>query len=364
MDLNETLGRINPWVAGLKEYHLEPETCVVKLNQNETPFDWPDEIKDALADFCRTRPWNRYPDFIPVSLKERLAQHVSTEISGMTLTGDNIIVGNGSNEMLLVLLLSLMDRVTPVVLCQPTFTVYNMLVNGIRGRAYNVALNSDLSFDVPSILSAIAKNPGCVLILCSPNNPTGTTLSQEQIRDILRVHTGFFILDQAYVEFGGFNAVGLISEYPNLIVTRTFSKAFAGAGFRVGYMVGSSDVIRQINKVKLPYNINFVSDKAAQLLLEHTSLVADRVAQIKAGRETIVAALSALPFEMVYPSTANFVLVRCTDSKSIFEHLRSKSILVRDVSSYPMLSNCLRISVGTAHENELLIAALQEYFNR
>jgi histidinol-phosphate aminotransferase len=355
MNLSETLRLINGCIRTLKPYHLEPESCSVKLNQNENPFDWPKPIKEKMGRFCVERPWNRYPPFVPETLGKALSDYAGAP-------GCGVIVGNGSNEMLLVLLIALVKNSRVVVLCQPTFTVYRLLAEGLGGRNVTVPLTDSLEYDIPAIIDAVKQNPGGALILCSPNNPTGSTVSEADLRKILKVHTGFCILDQAYVEFGGYNAVPLIREFPNLIITRTFSKAFSGAGLRIGYLLGTSEVVNEINKIKLPYNINFFSERTASLLLKNLDVVRERLAIITAERQLLFGFLKTLPFDNVYPSYANFILVRCRNKAALWDFLKKEGILVRDVSTYPMLDGCLRISVGSAEENTTLTKAIKGFF--
>jgi histidinol-phosphate aminotransferase len=356
MELNEVLSLVNKRVRGLTQYHLEPRETRIKLNQNENPSDWPSAIKEEIAEFCRTRPWNLYPNFVPDRLKERLSEHTGVPPAG-------IIVGNGSNEMLLVLLLALMDAHSQVVICQPTFTIYRLLVNGMGGTEAIVKLNDDMSFDVKGICTAVTSKPQSLLILCSPNNPTGSALSEADVRTVLEAHSGILILDQAYVEFGGFNAIPLLKEFPNLIITRTFSKAMAGAGLRLGYMLGTPEIIGEINKIKLPYNINFFSERVAEVLLTHLDYVRVKVAEIIAQRDMLYAFFKSLPLENVYPSSSNFIMVRSKRKAGLFEHLARGGILVRDVSNYPMLENCLRINAGTVEENHALQKVMKEFFS-
>ena len=238
MELSDSLSLINERIRTLKRYHLEPEATDIKLNQNENPYDVPAAIKDEIARFCRERPFNRYPNFVPDALKEKLSG-----ASGVPAGG--IMVGNGSNEMLLVLLIALSRQGSDVILCQPTFTLYRLLATGIGAIERTVFLKNDLSFDVKKICEAAALYPRSLMVLCSPNNPTGCALSESDIKAILKAHTGFLVLDQAYVEFGGFNAIPLLEAYPNLIITRTFSKAMAGAGLRLGYLLGNPRIVRK-----------------------------------------------------------------------------------------------------------------------
>ncbi|MDR3011778.1 MAG: histidinol-phosphate transaminase [Chitinispirillales bacterium] len=354
-ELAKTL--INDSVRNLKGYHLEPENCAVKLNQNENPRDWPPEVKEKAARFFVERPWNRYPNFIPDNLKKMLARYVDVDPC-------SVIVGNGSNEMLLVLFLSFAEKAKSVIICPPTFTVYRLLCDGLGMRAVSVGLDNDLQYDIGAIKKAVEENPGAMLVLSSPNNPVGNTMSEDDFKDILDIHTGVCVLDQAYAEFGGFDGTKLISAYPNLIVTRTFSKAMAAAGLRLGYMVGAADVIAEINKIKLPYNINFFTEHAATVILDNTKIMEESVGMIISERDELYEYLAALPFDNVYPSAANFILVRTPQKQKLFDHLRDDSILVRDVSSYPMLNDCLRIGVGTKDENAKLRESMNIFFER
>jgi histidinol-phosphate aminotransferase len=355
MDLSDSLSLVNERVRGLTQYHLEPEETAIKLNQNENPFDWPAQVKEEVAEFCKKRPWNRYPNFIPDGLKKKLSAYVGVDPGG-------IIVGNGSNEMLLVLMLSLASRQRDVILCQPTFTLYRLLAGGVGATERVVYLDKNLNFDVDAICDAARRHSGSVLVLCSPNNPTGSFLSESDLKKILSVHTGFCICDQAYVEFGGYSAVPLLKSNPNLIITRTFSKAFAGAGLRLGYMLGTPDIIGQINKIKLPYNINFFSEHVAGVLLSRAGMVRERIEFIVRERDAMYGALAAQPFDAVYKSASNFIMMRCGRKSELFAYLKQSGILVRDVSSYQMCENCLRVNIGTGEENKAFLSAVQGFF--
>lgn len=355
MQTSEALQLMNASVRELSAYDLKPETVPVKVNQNENPYDWPRVVKEKAAEYCLSRPWNRYPNFTPAQLTAALAEYAGVE-------PESVLAGNGSNEMLVVLFMALLRREYPVILCQPTFTVYNLLVRALGGTTETVYLTRDMAFDTDAIRQAVQIHRGALLLLCSPNNPTGSALTEAQLRGILAVHEGFLILDQAYVEFGGYDATGLLEQYPNLIITRTCSKAFGCAGLRLGYMVGNPQVVAEAKKAKLPYNINFFSEFVITMLLEHRDEMARHVEGLLSARRSLVEFLETLPLERVYPSEANFVLLRTSEKQRLFEFLRQRGILIRDVSSYPMLDNCLRISVGTDQENDLLKQNLRTFF--
>jgi histidinol-phosphate aminotransferase len=356
MEPNEALLLVNKHVRGLSAYHLEPVETRIKLNQNENPNDWPAEIKEELAAFCKERPWNRYPGFVPGELKRRLGEYIGHDPEG-------IIVGNGSNEMLQAVMISFLSPTTPAVLCPPTFTLYQLLARGLGSHVFEVPLLPDLAFDVDGLVAETVRRPGSLLLLCSPNNPTGNALDEKQAFRILESHRGILVLDQAYVEFGGFSAVPLLAAHPNLLITRTFSKAMAGAGLRLGYLLGNPAIVREINKIKLPYNVNFFVERAAEVLLSHGGIAMRRVAEIKEQRDRLYSFLKKLPLENVYPSCANFILIRSKRKSDLFSFLIKKGILVRDVSGYRMLENCLRISVGTREENDDLQKAMEAFFS-
>ncbi len=355
MNRDDAKRQIRSEVTALKAYHLEPEDSVIKLNQNENPFDWPLEVKEEFGRFCIKHPWNRYPTFIPDTLLEGLANYAG-------VSHEQVLVGNGSNEMLLVLLLSLIEKGRDAIIIQPAFTVYGLLVKGLGGNVHEVLLNEDLSFNADRIAAACASVKNSLLILTSPNNPTGSVLTEAEIRKILDAHTGVAILDQAYIEFGGYNAIPLLAEYPNLIITRTFSKAMAGAGLRIGYMLGDASMIAQFKKIKLPYNINSFSEHCALLMLTYQDRIATQCALLSNERDSLFGFCKALPFDTCYQSGANFFLVRLTRTSDLFEFLKRKGVLVRDVSTYPMLDGCLRISVGTPEENAVLKRVLADFF--
>ena len=356
MEVTEALKLITPTVADLAAYHLVPIETDIKLNQNESPYDWPKEIKQEMADFLVEREWNRYPTFIPNELR--------TELGALYgLTRDQVIVGNGSNEMLITLFQALTSAGSAVLLSVPTFTVYALLANGMGRDLKTCSLKEDLTYDIDALCKLSTENPTGMMIVCTPNNPTGMAITEADVRRLLSVHKGFLILDQAYVEFGGFNALELLAEFPQLIITRTFSKAMGGAGLRFGYMMGHEDIIAQINKIKLPYNISFMTEAMARILVKNHRVSEKFVAKLIEDREGLMSACKALPFDTVFDATAaNFFLVKLDKHVELFEYLITQNILIRNVSSYPMLSNCLRINVGTPTENSAIVTALKSFF--
>jgi histidinol-phosphate aminotransferase len=215
-------------------------------------------------------------------------------------------------------------------------------------------------YDVEALLAARRESQAAVTIVCSPNNPTGTSLPLADVERLCRDGDGLVVIDEAYHEFCGETAVPLLERHPNLVVLRTFSKAMALAGLRVGYLLASPELVREVNKARLPYNVNFFTQTAAlEALADYTPLAAS-VQRIVALREELFASLRGLRGVVAYPSHANFILLECqaVPPRAVFEALLARGILVRDVTSYPRLSRCLRVSVGTEAENRAVVEAL------
>ena len=350
----------NSPVQGVKEqvlrvpaYTLRTYQAEIKLNQNENPYDFPEELKEEVFRRYRNHSWSRYPDFVPDSLREALAEFAGWRKDGM-------LVGNGSNELLQAALMVLVRDYTPVAIPSPTFLVYGLVAQILGARVTNVPLKADMSFDVDQIIMRSEEVEARVLIICSPNNPTGTVLSEQDLAKILEHFSGHILLDEAYYEFSGRSGLRHLDSFPRLIITRTFSKAMGMAGLRVGYLMAHPELVAQIAKAKLPYSVNQFSLTAAQIALENRDRFQPAIDQILSERDRLGKELSAIPGVRVYPTGANFFLLELPASpRSVFEELSRQGILVRDVSSYPMLSQCLRVSVGTRHENDRFLTALR-----
>jgi histidinol-phosphate aminotransferase len=300
------------------------------------------------------RAWSRYPDFDPRELLERLAV-----FSGWR--ADGILAGNGSNELIEALLLVTVAPGTRVVVPEPTFTLYALLTRVLGGEAVRVPLGPDLEYDADALRRARRDARAPVTIVCSPNNPTGGVLPLGDLAELCGDTDGLVILDEAYHEFSGQSALPLLKDHPNLIVLRTFSKAMGGAGLRLGYLLAAPEIVREVNKARLPYNVNFFSQAAALAILEEAPAFGEVVGRLIGLRDQLAADLAALPGVRVFPSRANFILFELHghDPRPVFEDLYARGVLVRDVSAYPRLGRCLRVSVGTAEENAALLAALR-----
>jgi histidinol dehydrogenase len=348
------IGKVKAAVRAISAYTLAPYRANIKINQNENPFDMPEEIKQEVERRLMDRAWSRYPDFVPSELLEKLAKHAGWKAEGT-------LAGNGSNELIQATLMVTVGQGARVLLCEPTFTLYRQIVTVMGGEVLSVPLTDKLEFDIDAIERELHKVD--VLILCSPNNPTGSRIDEKDLIYLAQNFKGIIVVDEAYQEFSGKTVVPLLNELPNLIVLRTFSKAMAMAGLRVGYFLSSPEITREVHKATLPYNLNVFSATAAEVACEKYELIQPTVDKIISERERLFSELQAIKGVEVVPSQANFMLAKTpVKPKEIFEALLERDILIRDVSKYPMLSEYVRISVGAPEENDKLIAALKEIF--
>lgn len=355
--MGRSLDKIKPQVRALLAYTLSPHRASVKINQNENPWDAPARIKEETMRRLKARQWSRYPDFVPVSLHERLA-----EFSGWR--ADGIIAGNGSNELIQALLMVAVGPGKRVLISEPTFALYRQISTVLGGEVSSVPLATALNYDIKGLEKAVNHLEPDVTIICSPNNPTGCVLSDNDLRALLDSTNGLVVVDEAYHEFSGHSVIPLLHEHKNLIVLRTFSKAMALAALRVGYLLTVPELALEISKAVLPYNLNAVSQTAAEVAVEmYEDELRPLVQQIIGERERLYGELSGIDGITPVRSHANFMVVRSSiDPRQVFAELLKKDILIRDVSSYPMLSDYFRVSVGTPKENDLLLSALREIF--
>jgi histidinol-phosphate aminotransferase len=355
----------SPVLQGVKDqvlrapvYSLRTYDAPIKINQNENPYDYPDDLKEKVLSRFRSRRWSRYPEFVPDTLRVALAG-----FSGWKK--DGILVGNGSNELLLSTLMVLLRERTSVVLPVPTFTVYSLVSQILGARLVPVMLRDDMSYDVDSILARADESAAKAIILCSPNNPTGTVLPKEGLRRILESFHGYVLLDEAYFEFCGCTGMEFLEQFPKLVITRTFSKAMGMAGLRVGYLMAHPELAAQIAKAKLPYNVNQFSLTAAEVALENLARFEPAIEAILRERKRLKAELDQVPGVRTFPTGANFFLLELDVSpRPVFEDMYGQGVLVRDVSSYPMLSRCLRVTVGKPEENDRFLSAFRAALER
>jgi histidinol-phosphate aminotransferase len=352
--MTDPLHNIKPAVRALRAYTLSPHSASVKLNQNENPWDAPTRIKEEVLRRFAARKWSRYPDFVPASLHERLAEFAQWK-------PDGIIAGNGSNELIQALLMVTIAAGKKVLISEPTFALYRQVATVLGGEIVSVPLTGNLKYDTKTLQKVIEDTQPDVTIICSPNNPSGCVIHDDDLKTLLRTSCGLVVVDEAYHEFAEHSVVPLLSEHDNLIVLRTFSKAMAFAALRLGYLLGAPDLVREVRKAVLPYNLNAFSQMAAEVAVEnYEKELRPLVKEIIVERERLFAELSQIDGLGPVSSKGNFMVVKsATDPKQVFADLLQHDILVRDVSSYPMLSEYFRISVGTPEENRHLLKSIR-----
>ena len=348
------LRHVKPAVRALRPYTLVARRARVKINQNENPYDLPVELKRRVLDEALSRPWSRYPDFDPRELLEALGRFSRWR-------ADGILAGNGSNELIEALLMVTVGAGTPVVIPEPTFSLYALLTEVLGGRPVRVPLGPDFAYDTGALMRAQREHRASVVIVCSPNNPTGTVLPIDEVARLCRETDALIVVDEAYHEFAGRSVVPLLHDHGNLIVLRTFSKAMAMAGLRVGYLLAAPELVAEVNKARLPYNLNFFSQAAALAVLSDPEAVEAAVARLVRAREGLFQDLASIPGVRPYRSHANFILfgVQGRSPADVFRALYEQGVLIRDVSGSAGLSDCLRVSVGTDEENAAFLAALR-----
>jgi histidinol-phosphate aminotransferase len=339
-------------VTQLQAYDPHTRPGHVKLDANEHPFALPTTIREAVLRALDEVPIHRYPDPGAERLRGRLA-HMSGVMPEM------LLLGNGSDELVQMVLIACGAPGATVLTPTPTFSMYRLGALMLDQRAVEVPLTPDWSLDLPQMLAAIAREQPRVIVIANPNNPTANCFEPEALLQLIAAAPGVIVIDEAYYEFSRQTVVPLLKAYPHLLVFRTLSKV-GMAGLRVGILLGNPQLVQEINKVRLPYNLNGYSQVAAEVVLQHWELIAPEFQTIIRERERLHARLGQIPGVTVFPSQANFLLARiAAGAVQVWEALGEQGILVRCFPGSSALQDCVRITVGTPAENDLLITTLQ-----
>lgn len=344
-----------PEVSALKAYAMADETWRIKVNQNESPWDWPEELKEEAVRAASAVAFNRYPGFEEKALTAALAQR-------WDLPAASILIGNGSNELLMAVFLSAVGPGRKVLLPSPSFSMYRQLALLAGAPVSEVLLKDGVSYKREAWVKALRRENPALVLLCSPNNPTGDVYPREALSDLIGQARGLVVVDEAYGEFSTGTARELIPKQENLVVLRTFSKAWGGAGLRLGYLLAAPRTAAQIRKALLPYNVSPVTAGMGLVALRNAPFFEARVGVMVRERGRLYEALCRIPGLTVYPSQANFILVRVAKgtARERFGALKARGILVRDVSHLPGMERCLRLSMGSREENDEVVSALAE----
>jgi len=349
--------RIRQDVQSMHAYAIQESAGMVKLDAMENPHGLPAELQKALGERLGALALNRYPDGRVNDLRHALAEY-----AGMP-EGCDIMLGNGSDELISLLALACDVPGASVLAPLPGFVMYAMSAQ-LQGLDFHgVPLTAEFELDEAAMLAAIAEFKPSIVYLAYPNNPTGNLWDDEVIEKIVLAQGaqgGLVVMDEAYQPFASKSYIERMARHAHVLLMRTLSK-FGLAGVRLGYMIGPKALIAEIDKVRPPYNISVLDYECALFALEHREVFAAQAKDLRAQRALLQQELVALPGVTPFPSEANMILARVPDAATTFDGLKARKVLVKNVSKmHPLLANCLRLTVGTAEENTLLLAALKE----
>ncbi len=345
-------------VRAVSSYHVADASGYVKLDAMENPYQLPDALRTELGQRLADAVLNRYPVPSYASLKASICRNLGVP------AGFDVILGNGSDELISMLIMAVTHPVaSPAVVLSvtPSFVMYERSSQYAGARFVGVPVKADCTVDLPAMLAAVAEHKPKLVFLSYPNNPTGDLMDAVAIEQIIRAvgDTGIVVVDEAYEPFAQATFMGRLPAFENLVVMRTLSK-LGLAGIRLGYMSAAPGLLEQVEKVRPPYNVNVLTQVAAEFALDHIDVLNAQAASINAERGKLAAALSALPGVHVFPSAANFLLVRVPDSDSACAKLLAQKVLVKNLGKmHPVLANCLRVTVSTPDENSAFLNALK-----
>ena len=343
---------IKPAVAQLQAYDPYTRPGTVKLDANEYPYGLPPAVCESMGHALAAVEIHRYPD--PEA--ERLRHAVGRWIG---INPERVLLGNGSDEVIQMILMACGIPHGTVLTPTPTFSMYSIAAQVLDQRPVEIPLTQEWALDIPQMLASIEREQPRVIFLATPNNPTANCFQDDGVRTLIEAAPGVIVIDEAYHPFSGQTFLPLLERYPHLIILRTLSK-IGMAGLRVGILLTNPELRTQINKVRAPYNLNAYSQAAAEIILQHWALIAPHLTEIVRERERLKAQLIRMPGVVVFPSQANFLLACFAGwGMKVWEALGAQGILVRHYPESPVLADCLRITVGTPAENEALTAALR-----
>ncbi|MYM29438.1 histidinol-phosphate transaminase [Duganella sp. CY15W] len=346
---------IRPDVRAVASYHVADASGFIKLDAMENPYHLPHHLRQELAQRLADVALNRYPVASYASIKQRINDKLSVP------AGYDVILGNGSDELISILCMAcaMQDRRAVVVAPTPSFVMYQRSAQFAGMDYVGVPLKADMTLDLPAMLAAIAEHKPALVFLSYPNNPTGNLFAEADIVAIIKALDGFglAIVDEAYEPFAQQTFMHRLPEFHNLVVMRTVSK-LGLAGIRLGYMSAAPQLLAELDKVRPPYNINVLTQVAAEFALDHVEVLNQQAAALRAARADLTAALARMPGVEVFPSAANFILIRVPNSDDVHAKLLSHKVLIKNVSKmHSVLANCLRITVSTPEENSAFLDA-------
>lgn len=345
--------RIRDDLAEVDAYRAPQLEAAVRLNTNESPYPLPEGFADELAETVRRIPFHRYPDREATALRKGLAERAGHPVEGLW-------VANGSNEVIQHLCLAYGGAGRRALVFEPTYGLHSLIPRVTGMDVMAAQLGDDFLLSPTDAAAAVTRYRPAIAFVCSPNNPTGNAQLVSAVQALCESVDGLVIVDEAYGEFGGVSASLLLDAFRNLVVVRTFSKAFALAAARIGYCLADPAIIDELARVRLPYHLSALTQAAGEVALRHAGDASEVLATIRVERDRLIAALAEVPTVEAFPSDANFVLFRTpAEAPSLWQALLDRGVLVRDVSGAPGLEGCLRVTAGRPEESAAFLAALE-----
>jgi histidinol-phosphate aminotransferase len=349
---------INNWlrsdIQAINAYHVPPASDVIKLDAMESPFALPEDLIGQYLAYLADSELNRYPspgaDQLNQTLRELM--EIPKEFG--------VLLGNGSDELIQLLALACAADDT-ILSVEPSFVMYDMIAKFTRLNYKGVALTKDYQLDLALMLQAISEHNPKLIFIAYPNNPTGNTFDRADIEVIIKSTDAMVILDEAYYAYAGDSFIGDIAKYPNLVVLRTVSK-IGFAGLRLGLLIGSQETVSELDKLRLPYNINTLTQVSGNFLLKQKTEIKKNAAIIVEQRALLLEDLAKVNGLIAYPSQANFILFKAPNAQALFDYLKDNGVLIKNLSSAPKLTDCLRVTVGSPEQNQQFMQVVNKFY--
>ena len=349
---------INQWLRSdiqeIQAYHVPKSENMIKLDAMESPFLVPEDLVKPYLDYLAEAELNRYPDAGAEVLQQTLRDlmDIPDEL--------DILLGNGSDELIQLLALAC-DTGDTILGLEPSFVMYEMIAKFTRLNYTGVGLNENFDIDLEATLNAIAKHKPKLIFIAYPNNPTGNAFDRNAIKKIIESTDALVVVDEAYYAYAQDSFMSELNNYSNMVLLRTVSK-IGFAGLRLGLLIGNADTVGHLDKLRLPYNINTLTQASANFLLKEKQRIVDNAQVIINERGRLFDTLSALDPLTVYPSDANFLLIKTDDANALFVFLKEQGVLIKSFANHPQLGDCIRITVSNADENNVLLAQIKNFY--
>lgn len=352
---------VRPEIRALDAYRVQDAAGLIKLDAMENPYRWPEAMREAWLGVLRDLQVNRYPDPSAGALRERLVETMAVP------AGMRVLLGNGSDELIQMIALALAGPSRRLLSVEPGFVMYRLIATFCGLSYVGVPLaRADFGLDLPAVRQALDEHQPAVVFLAYPNNPTGNLFDRAAVEEVIRAAPGLVVVDEAYAPFTDASFLPRLGEFDNLLVMRTLSK-MGLAGLRLGLLAGPPAWLDQIDKVRLPYNINVLTQASADFALRHGDVLERQTQAIRGERERVSRALATIDGLRIYPSQANFLLLRTPPGRAgaWFSGLRERGVLIKNLDgAHPLLADCLRPTIGTPDENDAFLDALRAVATR